>query len=392
MKLKSILICMLAGVASVVAQHSPYVTQVYDFVPAPGQFVNELPEYEEGDTKEDMIRKVESAIAGDTKGMISLGGYGGYVVLGFDHTIVNVPGEYDFKVWGNAFYSADSDDPDRWGGSCEPGIVQVSFDANGNGLPDDEWYELAGSEYHKPETIKNYSITYFKPDENKEKTPSLVDKALSDTTYIRWTDNRGGKGFVSRNAFHAQPYYPQWTDEETLVFRGTKLADNYVDKSGKGSNYVLYAYDWGYADNHPDEVERSAFKIEWAVNAEGNSVDLPGVDFVKVYTGVNQYCGWLGETSTEVRGAEDLHVDAQMPAGNAWVQSDGLFTLLTGRVERQLIISTVSSVEADIWHCSGKAVGRYRLEAGTNCIDCSAFAPGVYVLTGKGRSVKFLKL
>ena len=35
---------------------------------------------------------------------------------------------------------------------------------------------------------------------------------------------------------------------------------------------------------------------------------LPGVDFVKIYTGVHQVNGWLGECSTEVMGVEDLHL------------------------------------------------------------------------------------
>ncbi|MDE6112902.1 MAG: cell surface protein, partial [Bacteroidales bacterium] len=95
-----------------------------------------------------------------------------------------------------------------------------------------------------------------------------------------------------------------------LTFRGTKLADNAVDESGNGTYYVLYAYDWGYVDNHPNEAEdKSSFNIEWAVDAQGRPVHLPCVDFIRVYTGVNQSCGWLGETSTELSRAEDLHVE-----------------------------------------------------------------------------------
>lgn len=37
--------------------------------------------------------------------MISLGSYGGYVIFGFDHTVINVQGQKDFRVLGNAFYS-----------------------------------------------------------------------------------------------------------------------------------------------------------------------------------------------------------------------------------------------------------------------------------------------
>ena len=39
-------------------------------------------------------------------------------------------------------------------------------------------------------------------------------------------------------------------------------------------------------------------------------MELDHIDFVKVYCGQMYYCGWLGETSTEVAGAEDLHPDA----------------------------------------------------------------------------------
>ncbi len=35
--------------------------------------------------------------------MISLGSYGGYVIFGFDHTVINVQGQKDFRVLGNAF-------------------------------------------------------------------------------------------------------------------------------------------------------------------------------------------------------------------------------------------------------------------------------------------------
>ena len=69
-----------------------YITKVLDFMPAVGQFVNSLPKYEEGDTQETMNQKVLEAIGNNKKGMISLGGFGGYVVVGFDHTIKNKEG------------------------------------------------------------------------------------------------------------------------------------------------------------------------------------------------------------------------------------------------------------------------------------------------------------
>lgn len=288
-------------------EYSPWIAKVHEYRPAPGQFVNEMPQYEKGDTYADILKKCEESISGKNDVMISLGGYGGYVTFSFDHTVVNVPGENDFRIWGNAFYELLN--PDEKGGSAEPGIVMVSYDANMNGLPDDEWYELAGSEYHKPETRHDYTITYSRPDPSRVPVPDDDYPYLTDLYYIPWRDSMGNTGFMPKNSFHAQDYYPQWVDEDELSFTGSRLANNAVDISGAGTYYILYSYDWGYVDNHPNDYgDLNSFDIGNAVDRDGNPVELPGADFVRVYTGLNQYCGWLGETSTEICRAQDLHI------------------------------------------------------------------------------------
>jgi hypothetical protein len=290
--------------------YSRYITQVYEYRPAPGQFINRMPLYETGDTEETMLKKAQESIAGKNDVMVSLGGFGGYITFGFDHTVANVPGQMDFKILGNAFYAAANPNPNSPsdGGSCEPGIVMVSLDRNNNGIPDDEWYELAGSEYHKPETVRQYEITYYKPPHDKVPTPD-PGTAFTDTTYIYWKDNQGKEGYIVKNVYHRQDYYPKWFQTEQVTFTGTKLANNSVDESGNGSYFVQYAYNWGYVDNHPNEMEdKISFNIDRAMDRNGNKVRLPGVDFIRVYTGVNQQCGWLGETSTELSRAEDLHL------------------------------------------------------------------------------------
>lgn len=296
-----------------------YVTKVFDFIPAVGQFTNTLPAYADGDTQETMNAKVLAAIGNNKRGMISLGGFGGYVVVGFDHTIENVAGKRDFRVLGNAFYAAANPDPDTpVGGSCEPGVIMVAYDANGNGVPDDnEWYEIAGSAHQNPtqepwyskavangnnvNCYSDYQITYHKP----EQEPTTAEEKEK---YIRWEDNKGQSGFKTKNAFHNQCYYPLWTAGNSLTFKGTHLPQNGVDESGAGSYFVLYKFKYGYADNETNTADESAIDISWAVNNKGQRVNLPGVDFIKVYTGVNQENGWLGECSTEVTGVEDLHI------------------------------------------------------------------------------------
>ncbi len=358
------LLSLCISISAFAQNKSPYISKVFDFRPAPGQFINKLPEYEAGDTHEDMIRKVEECIVGDEKILVSLGGYGGYVLFGFDHMIENVPGKYDFRILGNAFYANANPNPDapKEGGSCEPGIVMVSYDANENGLPDDPWYELAGSEYHKPETVKKYQLTYYKPDENKVRTPNPGYPFLNDTSYIKWTSNQGNSGYVARNTFHSQSYYPLWLNDETITFEGTKLADNYIDESGTGSYYVQYAYRWGYADNHPNTNDRSCFDINWAVDEDGNLVKLPGIHFVKVFTGVNQYCGWLGETSTEIMGAEDLHLlgkDINVPAYIEGVKLNQTSLELDKEEKARLTATVFSSnpaIEVVSWESSNTAI------------------------------------
>ena len=289
--------------------YSRYIDRVIEYRPAPGQFINELPAYEPGDTEASMTRKASESISGTNDVLISLGGYGGYVTFAFDHTVVNIPGQYDFKIYGNSFYSASNPNPSvsTPGGSAEPGIVMVAIDCNGNGLPDDPWYELAGSEYYKPTTLHTHTITYTAPDPSHIPTP--LNPTITDATYIPWTTSDGNSGHIQRNAYHAQSYWPLWIPETTLTFTGTCLPPNGVDESHQGNYFVLYCYPWGYVDNHPNNIgDLSSFDIDWAVDALGNPVRLPGVDFIRVYTAVNQQCGWLGETSTEISRAEDLHI------------------------------------------------------------------------------------
>ena len=323
----------------------PWLTRVYEYRPAPGQFINTLPLARVGEPVDSVLARCRASICGridtttqifqgqvitriDTvwaESLISLGGYGGYVIVGFDHPVVNMH-TWDFDIQGNAFYS----DMMVSGGSCEPGIVMVGVDTDGDGVPSDgdKWYELAGSEYSHPKTQHDYTITYYRPDENKPKTPSATDHSLIDTTYIRWTSNDvnpdSTSGYMSRNSFHMQPYWPLWLQgEETLTFSGTKMRCNAVDIGGNDGNpyFVQFCFPWGYVDNLPNHPSRQpgvdgynpGFKIDWAVDEQGRHVNLTHINFIKVYNAVNQYCGWIGETSTEVAAGIDYHPDAVMP-------------------------------------------------------------------------------
>ncbi|KAA6332736.1 hypothetical protein EZS27_018785 [termite gut metagenome] len=261
---------------------SAFANKVWEYTPAPGQFINTVTSaYKEGFTAGQVLAYADEQIK--KRSLLSLGGFGGSIILGFDHTVKNIAGAYDFKIYGNAHE-----------GSSEPGIVLVSKDVNNNGLPDDEWYELAGSEYHSDKIIRGYEITYYRP------IPLLAD--------VRWTDNQGEEGSIPHNSFHKEnSYYPSWMDDK-ITFRGTLLPNNAINEGNtEVERWVQYPFAWGYADNHSNNSEYSQFKIDWAVDEEGNPAMLDGINFVKIYCAINQICGWAGETSTEISAVEDLH-------------------------------------------------------------------------------------
>lgn len=279
------------------AEHSKYILAVDEFVPAPGQFINTMPKYEEGDTPETMVQKCTQYLANNERSLVSLGGFGGYITFHFDHSIVNVEGQRDFFIMGNAMQALAH--PQMPGGGSEPGIVMVSKDVNHNGLPDDPWYELAGSaDEDSTNVVYHYEITYTR----------------SPMQAVPWTDNQGRSGVVERNTAHLQEYYPEWLPA-TLTFKGTLLPPNAVELSGRGMDWFQYFLRDGYADNKPNsDAEANSFDISCAVDEDRQPVTLDFIDFVRVYTAMNQMCGWLGESSTEVMGAEDLHLEASVEA------------------------------------------------------------------------------
>jgi hypothetical protein len=100
-----------------------------------------------------------------------------------------------------------------------------------------------------------------------------------------------------------------------------------VDSGWSPYYYVLIGFRYGYADNLPnftDNADATSYNYEgcgidisWAVDAQRQPVSLDFVDFVRVYTGLNQKCPqpeWWGETSTEIQGAEDIHLEASLQA------------------------------------------------------------------------------
>lgn len=261
---------------------------LFEYRPAPGQFINNP-----------IIGTPEAAerILSTDNNLVSLGAFGGYIVLGFEKPVKNHPANpfgIDFTIFGNAFT-----------GSSEPGIIWVMKDENGNGLPDDTWYQIAGSSYFHPSTNHKYQLIWY----------NQPDGSAS------WKDNQVKTGTMLKNEFHSQPYYPQPLYFETyptdsVTLSGTLLGHSSMVLNGQ---IVLPTLAFGYADNRPVnrnvsptipdnpytlETREGAggdpVDISWAVDSLGNYVDLDEIHFLKIVTGAMADIGVLGEISTEI--------------------------------------------------------------------------------------------
>ncbi|WP_345951900.1 cell surface protein [Mucilaginibacter sp. PAMB04274] len=255
-------------VRPITTQSSAYVTQLFDYTPGPGQFVNTA--FGDADAAKTVLN--------GKQGLVSLGSYGGNIVLGFDHTVLNQSGKEDIVIYNNASATF-----------AEPGVVWVMQDVNSNGKPDDIWYELSGSAQNSAGYTRNYSITYTRPS--------------SPANEVSWTDNLGNSGSVKTNTFYKQAYYPVWITANTYTLTGTLLPSSNINNAGI---ITSTPFTFGYADN---SAGSDKLDIANAIDEKGNKVALKGIDFIKIQTGIPYNLGLLGELSTEVKGIADISIE-----------------------------------------------------------------------------------
>ncbi len=261
--------------------NSPYITRVFDYKYAPGQHASLINKDVKG---EDFTGKPWEK----SKSFTSLGGWGGYIIAGFDHKVTNRTG-YDFAVYAQP------------GVGSEPGIVYVMEDKNGDGLPNDgDWIELKGSEFSNSETIRNYRITYYKPVNGGN---------------VTWSDNQGKQGELVPVFDSGSWWWGGYGENAQVAFSGVKLPNAYENNPEQdGTEHWTIRpglFSYGYAECYGNTdynitLKANMFDISNAVDASGNPVVLTGIDFIKVQSGVFQIAGWLNEISTEISGAADL--------------------------------------------------------------------------------------
>ena len=284
------------------AAKAQYISNVVEYVPAPGQYINTAPWG---------IPASANSLIGGIEGNLNLGAFGGYVIFTFENPVQNYPDNpfgIDFTIFSNAL-------PDF----SEAAVVYVMKDENENGIPDDNWYELAGSDYFFETSIHYYEVNYINPEE-----------AGAD---IPWSDNQENTGVIAANSFHTQNYYPNQDSFPRVTPQNYILGGSYIkgdiDKSN-AANVKSYRRAFGYADNTPrgtapwtvpdnpytESIENSGgdgFDISWAVDSDGNYFDLDEIHFIKVQNAMQNDAGWLGELSTEITGACVVSPDNTIP-------------------------------------------------------------------------------
>ena len=233
----------------------------------------------------------EGMLSGTLK---SLGNFGGYATFYFEDGITNDPtNQYgvDFYVDGNAFVDTTTG---TGLGSMEPGQVWVSEDG-------DTWYALAGSE-HYDGAIWDYTVTYTK-----------------DGTGTHWSDNYGNTDASAGNRTFKWPltsvyFLNDLLENDTITLSGILIPsvkgivgpdDFSTYSSGAKFGYVdtlVNGTDNPYGYNDDYKLKSSGFDLAWAVDSEGNPVNVDGKSFhyVKVVTASNIIAGAANEKSTEV--------------------------------------------------------------------------------------------
>jgi hypothetical protein len=215
----------------------------------------------------------------------SLGAIGGYAVWTDQHREV-------YGVAGNEF-----------GTWFEPGIVWLQEDNNGNGVPDEMWYEIKNPndlvDKYRPYITRRYANTWVDVERGVNGEVNGYGQTIKS---ICWADCRGRSGLL-RGGWPSDwgvPDNSDWvTYTCTLIGDDGDISNGDYGEGIDHTKFGLYDETAGHWLGFVD-APHSAFYIDSAMDAAGNRVTLTNVRFVKAQTAVFVYGGIFGEISTEV--------------------------------------------------------------------------------------------
>jgi len=292
------------------AAQSAFATAVVSHDPAPGQFVND-PLF--CDPTRALGRPYGGGFTDSgNSSLVSLGGFGGSIVLAFDHTVRDDPANpfgLDAIVYGNSLYVGGT--PNRRWAEC--GIIEISRDVNSNGLADDPWYLIPGS--HISDPINQYEVQTWDDDVSDPTFPphdaSWIPPGRSGT----WST----AGYrlppqVFETIVVTNPNGPTATEEGIFGYAdytptlklGDMNGDNVIDDPTALPEVFYTRPDNPFVVGlTPGCGGGDAFDIAWAIDpATGEPAGLDGFDFIRITVGVNRVIldtsPPLNELSTEI--------------------------------------------------------------------------------------------
>lgn len=292
---------------STAASGSDFAVAVVSYAPAPGQFVNNAAYNDPGRALGPPA--AGGTLTGDNTKVVTLGGFGGSIVLAFDHPVLDDPCNpfgLDFIVFGNAFWVGGNANR-RW---AEAAVVEVCRDANANGLPDDPWFVIPGS--HNAVTTEsqpwdNDSGTSTPPANlawypagapASFVTVAFALPALFDTLVLQ---NPNGLS-ATIEGVHG------YADCSPTLILGDLNADNAVDDP------AMTAEEFYTSPDSPFSVGVTAasgggdaFDIAWAIDpTTAAPAGIAAFDFLRITNAVNYIAGPIGEISPEISAAADV--------------------------------------------------------------------------------------
>ncbi len=301
------LLTLLCAQAAPAQTPSPFATRVMEYVPAPGQFVRNA-QFNDAAQALGPPGMAGGLSTGDNTKAVTLGGFGGTITLGFDHSIWANPHNplgLDFIVFGNAFF-VGGDINRRW---AECGVVEVSRDDNHNGLADDAWYLIPGSHLSvsAPPLLRT-TVTWDAAALNPAWVPIGRSGQWTTTGYLLPTSPFGSNPMLQNTSGDGTEPVWGYADLAPTLLLGDTTATNVVDDPGADpARFYTVPDDPMTTGITPGSGGGSAIAIRWAVDpATGLPANLDRIDFVRITTGVNGSTSLLGEVSTEVSAVADV--------------------------------------------------------------------------------------
>lgn len=287
-----VLWALVAAQAGALRAEIPFATRVIEYAPAPGQFISDP-------TFNDPIRSLGPPLGGGTsapnnESVVTLGGFGGVLVLGFDHTVEDHPLNplgLDAIVFGNAYWVGGN--PDRHWAECA--TIEISRDDNSNGLADDTWYLIPGSHLATPVLLDSVTwaggVTTY-----AYELPDMPFGATVVVNPVADTQNEGIYGYAE--------YSP-------TLFLGDLDGDDLVDDDEMSPEMFYTVPDNPFeAGLTPGSGGGDAFDIAWALDPEtGKPANLVGFDFVRLTTPLHIILPAIGEKSAEIDAVADVEAD-----------------------------------------------------------------------------------